>query len=224
MVNGFAYIASENFNCRATNEPPDSLLQVVILAAGASKRLGQPKQLVVLDGEPLLRRQCRLAIESRTGPVGVILGCHARECTETIRDLPVVKHMNLQWAEGMASSMRQAVHAALVINASGLLLLHADQYRLTTADLQSLKSAWMESRLTACAAMYADDFGPPVIIPRNCFSELLQLKGDVGARRSLAALPAHALRRVPMPNAIHDLDIPDQLANLAATNSIKASW
>src|SRR5689334_4089900 len=67
---------------------PESRVFVAILASGASRRLGQPKQLVSLEGEPLLRRQCRIAVEARIGPVAVILGCHANECDQLIEGLP----------------------------------------------------------------------------------------------------------------------------------------
>jgi molybdenum cofactor cytidylyltransferase len=199
------------------NRATENRLLLAILAAGASRRLGQPKQLVAIGGEPLLRRQCRIALEAQIGTVTVILGCHAAECAATIVDLPVAQHINERWAEGLGVSIRQATQAAAAADASGLLLLHVDQYRLTAADLHSLHAAWVGSQYSsACAAMHGDDFGPPVIFPRRCFAELLQLNGDAGARSVLANLPADALQRVELPNAIHDLDLPAQLTALSA--------
>jgi molybdenum cofactor cytidylyltransferase len=199
------------------NRATESGLLLAILAAGASRRLGQPKQLVALAGEPLLRRQCRIALEARIGPVAVILGCHAARCAATIVDLPVARHINERWAEGLGTSIRHAAQAAMAADVSGLLLLHVDQYRLTAADLQSLHVAWVASQcLSACATMHGDEFGPPVIFPRRWFADLLQLNGDAGARSVLAKLPADALLRVEIPNAIHDLDLPAQLTALSA--------
>jgi CTP:molybdopterin cytidylyltransferase MocA len=190
-------------------------LLLAVLAAGASQRLGQPKQLVTLGGESLLRRQCRVALEAQVGPVAVILGSQAAECAATIDDLPVAWHINERWAEGLGASIRHAAQAAVAADAAGLLLLHVDQYRLTAEDVHSLHAAWLGSNcLSACATMHGDDFGPPVIFPRRCFAELLQLDGDAGARSVLAKLPADALRRVEIPNAIHDLDLPAQLEAL----------
>jgi CTP:molybdopterin cytidylyltransferase MocA len=175
---------------------------------------------VELGGEPLLRRQCRIALEAQVGPVAVILGCQAADCAETIVDLPVVRHVNQRWAEGLGASIRQAAEAAVAADATGLLLLHVDQYRLTAEDLHLLHIAWLGSRgLSACAAAHGNDFGPPVIFPRRCFAELLQLDGDAGARRVLAALPAGALRRLNIPNAVHDLDSPEQMAALTKSLS-----
>jgi CTP:molybdopterin cytidylyltransferase MocA len=197
----------------SVNGTSESRLLMVVLAAGASRRLGQPKQLVLLGGESLLRRQCRLALETELGPVAVILGCHADECAATIADLPVVRHINERWAEGLGASIRLAARAAVANGAAGLLLMHVDQYRLTAADLHLLRAAWMGSHcLDACVANHGADFGPPVIFPRDCFAKLLKLDGDAGAHRVLAALPANTLRRVEVPNALHDLDLPADLA------------
>jgi molybdenum cofactor cytidylyltransferase len=208
---------------RPTNRSGENRLLLAVLAAGASQRLGQPKQLVVLDGEPLLRRQCRVALEADIGPVAVILGCRATDCAATIADLPIARHINQSWSDGLGMSIRRAADAAVAIDASGLLLLHVDQYRLTAADLRSLHAAWIESQGSiACVAVHGADFGPPVIFPRRCFADLLQLDGDSGARRVLAALPADELQRVVIPNAIHDLDLPAELAAAVALD--RSGW
>lgn len=202
---------------------PERLL-VAILAAGASRRLGRPKQLVNVGGEPLLRRQCRVAIESGVGPVAAVLGCHADACAETIADLPVAVRVNEQWEEGLGSSLREAVRAAVEGEAVGLLVLHADQYRITAADLRVLHAAWAASgETTACRARHGDYAGPPAILPAACFAELLKLRGDAGARRVLSTLGADSLVDVPMPTATHDLDLPEQLPALLEPSDVPAA-
>jgi molybdenum cofactor cytidylyltransferase len=196
--------------------PDQSRLLVVILAAGESRRLGQPKQLVGIDGEPILRRQCRMALEAWLGPVAVILGCRAADCAAAIADLPVEQHVNEHWANGLGTSIRLASSAAITAGADGLLLLHADQYRVTPTDLRALAAAWLESgRLSACISVSGSESGPPVIFPQACFANLLTLDGDQGARRVLAELPDGAVQRVTIPNAFVDLDLPADLASLA---------
>jgi len=190
---------------------PNHLL-VAILAAGASRRLGQPKQLVMIDGETLLRRQCRMALEAQVGEIVVILGCHADRCGAAIADLPVSTRLNEDWSEGLSSSIRIATQAAIAANAAGLLILHGDQYRLTPDDLQKLHAAWSSfKRLSACRSRHEDYAGPPVILPSSCFNDVLNLQGDEGARRVLKAFAPNSLVDVAIPHAVHDLDFPAQL-------------
>ena len=190
----------------------DDRLLIAILAAGASRRLGQPKQLVSVNGEPLLRRQCRIAIEADIAPVAVILGCRAEECAATLTELPVTIRLNSEWDEGIASSLREAARAAVERSASGLLILQADQFQITAQDLQAIYAAWRESGETkACRARHDDYAGPPVILPSACFAAVQQLQGDQGARSVLSSLGTQAVVEVAMPNATHDLDSPDQL-------------
>jgi molybdenum cofactor cytidylyltransferase len=103
---------------RSLKAVPESALSpdllVVILAAGASRRLGSAKQLVRIGGEPLLRRQCRCALRARVGEVLVILGCDAEQHSRVIADMPVEVRVNDEWQEGIAATLRVAIGAAIV--------------------------------------------------------------------------------------------------------------
>lgn len=190
---------------------------IAILAAGASRRLGYPKQLVQVRGEALLRRQCRIALEADIAPVAVILGCSAEQCVAQVVDLQVVVRLNHQWEEGMASSLREAARVAIEMNANGLLVLHGDQHRVTASDLQQLYNTWRNPpRPTACRARAASYAGPPVIMSSSLFDGLTHLKGEEGARAVLADLAPDALMDVAMPRAAYDLDAPEQLITLEA--------
>lgn len=207
-----------------TNDRPASgiaapRLLVAVLAAGVSRRLGRPKQLVDIGGESLLRRQCRMAIASGVGPVVAILGCRADDCELEVANLPLTCRFNPTWTEGLASSIREAVRAADDACADGLLLVHVDQYRLAPSDLVALLTAWSERPLAACAAAYGECTGPPAIFGRRHFTSLRTLEGDVGARRILGTLAPEELRRIQVDHASVDLDEPDQLADLAAAVS-----
>ena len=145
----------------------------------------------------------------------VILGCRAAECAATIADLPIERHVNERSADGLGTSIRSAANVAITARAAGLLLLHADQYRVTPADLHALDAAWLDTdSLSACISISGDASGPPVIFPQSCFDSLLTLDGDRGARSVLAELPDGAVKRVPMPNSFFDLDRPADLASL----------
>ena len=182
---------------------PDLL--VVILAAGASRRLGHAKQLVSISGEPLLRRQCRCALAARVGPVLVILGWDADQHKQVIADLPVDVRVNDECQEGIAATLRHAVAAASARRAATLVLL-CDQYRITPDDLRTLYNTWRLSPSTACVSRWHDYSGPPAILPIQCYDKVLALRGDTGAR----ALLYHPDRPHPMQimnqRATYDLD------------------
>jgi CTP:molybdopterin cytidylyltransferase MocA len=196
-------------------------LLVAILAGGASRRLGRPKQLVEFDGEPLIRRQCRVAVDARVGDVVVVVGCHARECAAAVGPLTAATvRVNEHWEEGLASSIREAVGAAIDAGASGLMLVHGDQYALTPADLRPLHAAWFGAGGTkACRSWHEDYLGPPVILPARCFDAALRLRGDDGARDVLRALGPDETIQVHVPNAVPDLDEPSQLNQLVGPRS-----
>jgi CTP:molybdopterin cytidylyltransferase MocA len=150
----------------------------VILAAGASTRLGQPKQLLLLDGEPMLRVIAREALASRCERVAVVLGAHADEIRGALAGLSVEILDNPGWAEGMSSSVRVGVAWCA---APRLLLMVGDQPRLTRAHLDALIA--VEGTV---GSAYGGTVGVPAIFDRAMFPALAALRGDQGARRLLA--------------------------------------
>lgn len=193
---------------------------IAIPASGASRRLGRAKQLVLLDRETLIHRQCRIALEANVGPVAAIVGCAAERCADAIRDLDVAIQFNESWREGLAASLRTATQAAIDARADGLLLLHVDQFRVTSSDLRQLYDEWSKTDgRAACRAVCANYAGPPVILPASCFPNVLQLRGDVGARPIIESFVFPMLVEVPMPSAPHDMDKEEQLLELSAASN-----
>ena len=184
---------------------------VAILAAGASRRLGRPKQLVPIAGQPLLRRQCGVALSARIGPVLAILGCDADRYARVIADLPVEIRVNDEWQEGMAASLRRAVGVAIERRAA-LLVLACDQYRITPDDLRSLHDAWRRAPSSACVSRWDAYAGPPAIMPVECHDEVRQLRGDRGARAVLFDPRRPRPIEVANRHAAYDLDSPQDVA------------
>jgi molybdenum cofactor cytidylyltransferase len=178
---------------------------VAVLAAGASRRLGRPKQLVPIGGEPLLRRQCRCALAAGIGDVVAILGCNAEQHRRVIGDLPVNVSVNGRWAEGLAASLRCAVRTARARGAA-LLVLPCDQYRVVSEDLRELYGAWLRSPERACISRDGDYVGPPAILPMGYYEHLLGLSGDVGARSVLYRSEWQPPSELVNPRASYDLD------------------
>jgi molybdenum cofactor cytidylyltransferase len=190
-------------------------LVVAVLAAGASRRLGQPKQLVALDGEPLLRRQCRCALMAGVGNVTAILGCNADQHRLVIQDLPVEVRVSGHWAQGLAATLRCAVRAARLREAA-LLVLPCDLYRVTPDDLRALCDRWSRSPSRACVSSAGGYTGPPAILPVPYHERILSLRGDIGARALLFQPPWAGPEEVVNPRAPFDLDCADDLREAAA--------
>jgi molybdenum cofactor cytidylyltransferase len=176
----------------------------VILAAGASSRLGEAKQLVELGGERLLERAVRIAREAGLDPVVVVLGCRAEEVEAKCQLADAVLVRNADWAEGMGASIRVGV-SALTAEIGGFVLTTCDQPAVTAAHLRRLVDAG--GGHFAVGSRYAGRTGVPAFFPASRFAELLLLRGDAGARRLLG--PENA---VELPGGELDIDTTDALA------------
>jgi molybdenum cofactor cytidylyltransferase len=189
-----------------------SHIHVVVLAAGASTRFGSAKQLVRVNGRPLMLSVVSRAVELAGHSVTVVLGANAAELAPLLRHSPASVAINRDWSEGVASSIREGLtHAPAT--ADGLLITLADQAAVTTEDLRRLAGAWRRDTNSIAAAQYAGAVGVPAIFPRWCFRELNELRGERGAQ---ALLQRHVDRlvRLPMPSAELDIDTPEDLLSL----------
>lgn len=185
-------------------------LHVLILAAGASTRLGQPKQLVQIAGRPALQHVVGNAIAVAGPAVTVVLGSQAADMTRMLQHSSASVLINRQWEEGIGASIRCGV-SALSQGCDAVLLVLGDQVAVTASDLRRLISAWNGQDTVLAASAYSGQLGVPAIFPRWCFAELMQLRGDQGAK---AIINRHTSRlaHVPMPNAALDLDTLEDIA------------
>jgi CTP:molybdopterin cytidylyltransferase MocA len=185
----------------------------VVLAAGASRRLGRPKQLVRVRGEPLVRRAARAAREAGCAPVLVVTGARAARVEAALAGLDVACVRNDAFAEGLASSIRAGVEAAVRAAplCDGALLLLVDQPAVDAALLGTLLARFAEAggtRTVACA--YGGGCGVPALFPRALFRELAALHGEGGAKPLLEAR-AEELIVVPFPAGAEDVDSQEDL-------------
>ena len=180
----------------------------VILAAGASRRLGFPKQLVEIGGEPLLRRAARAVLATQPSDAVVVLGHAADRCAAVVADLPLRRLVAPDWQRGMGPSLRSGL-AALDGACAGVLVVLCDQPALDAAHLLSLLSAWSAAPQRAAASGYAGTVGVPALLPRS-WLEPAALDGDRGARALLQARAAQV--QVVVNEALaRDVDRPDDL-------------
>jgi CTP:molybdopterin cytidylyltransferase MocA len=189
-------------------------LHVLVLAAGAARRFGSPKQLAHLNGEPLLRRAIARASKVQAQAVTVVLGAHAAQLAPLLRHSSASLVINRDWERGLASSLRAGI-ASLPASCEAVLILLADQVAVTADDLARLTAVWRAQPQLLAAAHYAGRAGGPAVFPRWCFAEVETLRGDTGAR-SLLERHADRTLRIPMPNAAIDIDTPEDLQVLTA--------
>ena len=188
----------------------------IILAAGPSRRLGQPKQLVGFAGEALLERALRLARESGAAPVLAVLGANFAPICVSIPFEQAIPVFNDKWEQGMSSSIHAGLHEldARAPKASGALILPCDQPRLTSEHLRALIESFnAQTSPSIVASSYAEIQGIPAIFPREAFAALEALRGDRGAR-SLLAKPPCPLISVPFEGGEVDIDHPADLDHL----------
>ncbi len=179
----------------------------VILAAGASTRLGEPKQLITIHSETLLARSIRIAQESGVDHVFAVLGANADVLRSQAHIATIVE--NPHWQQGMATSVRAGVAAAGGYDA--VLLLPCDQPAITPFHLALLVASVEGEEKRIAASTYAGRTGTPAIFPRKYFPELLALEGDSGARHLLQQHKQDVVE-VPLKNGELDLDTPESLA------------
>jgi molybdenum cofactor cytidylyltransferase len=188
----------------------------IILAAGGSRRLGRPKQLLEYQGETLLGRAIRLTREAGISPVIVVLGSDYETIRASLQDDTSIPVHNQRWRQGMASSIQEGMCALRLCapDAAGVLLMGCDQPRLTGEILHALMAAFDASDEKAVvASAYAGAHGVPAVFPRAKFEELRALQGDKGAR-SIIDQAQGSVVDVEFPGGDVDIDSPGDLAQL----------
>jgi molybdenum cofactor cytidylyltransferase len=187
-------------------------LHAIVLAAGASTRFGSPKQLVRVDGRPLLHAAVSRAVEVAGHAVSVVLGAHAADLAPLLSHTPASIVINRDWSEGMASSIRAGV-ARLPGSCGGVMLVLADQAAVSAEDLRRLAMTWRRQPGYIVAAQYGSTLGAPAVFPASSFRDLAELRGDRGAQSLFKRNPDRVVR-VPMDSAAIDIDTPEDLLRL----------
>ncbi|HEX4668029.1 MAG TPA: nucleotidyltransferase family protein [Chthoniobacterales bacterium] len=183
----------------------------IVLAAGASSRLGRAKQLLAYRGQTLVRRITQAAVDAGCSPVIVVLGCERERIAAELRDLPVEIVSNDNWERGLGSSLRLGVKA--VADGDALVILVCDQPHVSDEVVQRLIETQTKTNCPIVASAYAETRGVPALFMRECFPALLSL-GDgegakvlIGARESEVAL-------IDFPEGAIDIDATEDLSRL----------
>jgi molybdenum cofactor cytidylyltransferase len=193
----------------------EPLIGIIILAAGSSSRMGQPKQLLRCAGESLLSRAIRVALETPYRPVIVVLGSQAETLQEELAATEARLVVNQEWAEGMSSSIRcglRALETAVRGATEAAILMLCDQPFVTSGIIRRLVETYLAQRPLFVASEYQTKDGKtqgvPALFSSSLFAELMELRGAAGARRIIARHEA-AGSIIAVPEAAFDVDTPD---------------
>lgn len=197
---------------------PDPAVAGVVLAAGASRRMGQAKLLLRWGGVSLLRRAVEAAAAACRRVV-VVVGPDPDRMRAELGGLPVQVVANPDYAEGIASSLRCGLRAAR--DAPAVLVVLADQPAVTAEQLCRLVREYRRTGAPVVAASYAGTVGVPAVFSRQLFPELLALTGDVGARGVIDRHRDETIL-VPVPEAAVDVDTPEDWAKVTGARGSDA--
>ena len=157
---------------------------IIILAAGASARLGKPKQLLQYHGQTLLNHAVNEAVNAKVDAVVVVLGNNAEMFKKEIDKEMVRIVVNEGWEEGMASSVRLGLDTLLNIKPyiDAVIFMVCDQPHISSSVLNELITTQQKTTKQIVTCDYGESIGPPALFHKKYFHELRELKGDVGAR------------------------------------------
>jgi xanthine dehydrogenase accessory factor len=186
--------------------PRGRLTGVVILAAGGSTRMGEPKQLLDIDGRTLLRRAAAVALEAGCGPVAVVVGANADRMRAELAGLPVRIVRNDEWSAGLSTSVKAGL-AALESEVENVLFVPCDLPGVDATVLTTLIAARERTGKPLIVSGYAGAWGSPMLVARSHWPQVRELTGDRGAQK-VAYAHADDVECVPFARGSFDIDTP----------------
>lgn len=190
---------------------------VIILAGGSSLRLGQSKQLVEVDGVPLLLKSTLTALNANYTNVVVVLGAHSDHHKKTIAHLPIEIITNTGWERGMGSSLKTGLEHVIKSRpeTSAVVVMVCDQPLLTSAHLSALRDVHKNTFSHMVASRYGNTIGVPALFDRTIFPEMLNIKDAQGAKTIIES-HAESVNTINWEDGQIDIDTPEDLKSLKA--------
>ena len=192
-----------------------TIIEILILAAGASRRLGEPKQLIKYEGTSLVRRIASESVKAGIGNVTVVTGYKTDEIAMEISDLKVDVFYNEDWEEGIGASIRNGLKYVLKKqpDTNAILITMVDQPFVNAQHLQKIANAYDPARPMIIASAYSGTFGVPVLVDNYYFEKLSELKGDEGGKKIFVQY-LRDIVEIPFIEGSIDIDHQEDLAKL----------
>lgn len=194
-------------------------IAILILAAGASSRMGRPKQLLPWGNTTLLGHSIRIANAARKGQVTVVLGANADFIKSNISMAEVNCAINPNWKSGLGSSLAFGIEylTKMEDGYDGILIMLCDQPLMDAKFLNRLIDQFKSGKKGIIATQYAERAGVPAIFHSKYFSELTGLNKDFGAKSLLDQHKNDVLELDPLGRAA-DVDIFEEYQRLVREN------
>ena len=192
---------------------PGGSVAAVLLAGGASRRMGdRNKLLLAVDRRPMVRRVAETALASSARPVIVVTGYESAKVRRALAGLDVWFVHNPDFDDGLSASVRAGV-AHVPAGSAGVLILLGDMPRISDEIMNGLIDAFAESEgRSVCVPVCGGRSGNPILWPREFFPDIMDLRGDAGARRLLERHPSRIKEVVFGSESIFfDIDRPGDL-------------
>ncbi|WDD36666.1 nucleotidyltransferase family protein (plasmid) [Nostoc sp. UHCC 0926] len=198
-----------------------STIAIMILAAGASTRMGTPKQLLLYQGRSFLQYITEMAIASVCQPVVVVLGANAEQIHPQIKQLPVRVVKNLDWACGMSTSIKSGIELLnnLPQKIEAVVITLCDQPFVSHQIINQLVDAYYSEKKPIITCEYAGTLGVPSLFSQIFFSELAALKETSGAKKVINN-NLNEVFSIPFPLGNIDIDTPKDYKQLLSITNL----
>jgi molybdenum cofactor cytidylyltransferase len=189
---------------------------IILLAAGSSSRMGRPKQLLPIDGEPLLVRSVKAAVSSKAHELVVVLGSNFQSHREVIAGFPIEVIENQEWQKGMGNSLKKGLIHLKDKNDSldAVIVLVCDQPYLSSDIINKLIEEFEQTKRKIVASIYAGIIGVPALFDSSMFEKILHLDDEQGAKKLIQQQQLANVKAVEFPKGIIDLDFPEDYESL----------
>lgn len=193
-----------------------SEIGLIILAAGASVRMGEPKQSLEFNGKTLLQRTIQTALESECRPIVVVLGARIDNLKNEIKDFDVQIAENADWEQGMGSSIKAGLGKILEMNRqiNGVLIMVCDQPFVSAELIKRIVEKYRKTNSLIVASAYSETLGVPALFGSRIFSRLLELE-DSGGAKSIIEQFQEETASVLFEEGKFDIDTPDDYLRLS---------
>jgi molybdenum cofactor cytidylyltransferase len=190
---------------------------IILLAAGGSRRLGQPKQLLSYGGTSLIKYVSVTALIAEY-PVVVVLGASAKKIRRELADIAVEPVINREWSKGISTSIQKGLRALRNAHPEleAVIVMLCDQPEVTPEAIESLVKTYRGTGMPIVASEYEGTAGVPALFGYEMFGELLALEGDRGAKSLIERYRETLVTVVPVPEAAMDIDTPEDVEKIAA--------